>query len=225
MAAHYLDEIRTVQPRGPYCIGGYCLGAIVAFEMAQQLLAGGEEVALLALFVGHDPDLRRPFGHLRRLRRRISRSLIRARSLPGRDRRAYLLQKGRAAARGLARTARSGVWRLAYRLLDTFPDLPLSPPGDVETINFHAARKYAPRIFLGRMTVFLSGETPPGFSLDPERDLDGLEAGDMEVIRVPGTTDTMMQEPHVGVLGQLLEARLDDPGSMRGGTRVGTAGG
>ena len=43
----------------------------------------------------------------------------------------------------------------------------------------HAARKYAPRIFPGRMTVFLSGETPPGFSLDPERDLDGLEAGDM----------------------------------------------
>ena len=67
------------------------------------------------------------------------------------------------------------------------------------------------------MTVFLSGETPPGFSLDPKRDLDGLEARDIDVIRVPGVTDTMMNEPHVAVLAALLKARLDNLGSGRGG--------
>ncbi|MGO9123992.1 MAG: thioesterase domain-containing protein [Terriglobales bacterium] len=50
MATLYATEIRKVQPRGPYFIGGYCMGGTVAFEVAQQLQAAGETVALLALF-------------------------------------------------------------------------------------------------------------------------------------------------------------------------------
>jgi thioesterase domain-containing protein/acyl carrier protein len=50
MAAHYLKEIRTVQPIGPYFLGGLSFGGTVAWEMAQQLQATGEEVGLLALF-------------------------------------------------------------------------------------------------------------------------------------------------------------------------------
>src|SRR5262249_11903943 len=37
IAAHYLREIRAVQPAGPYYVGGFCFGGLVAFEMAQQL--------------------------------------------------------------------------------------------------------------------------------------------------------------------------------------------
>jgi len=50
MAAYYIKEIRSFQPEGPYYLGGTCFGAFVAFEMAQQLLAQGCTVALLALF-------------------------------------------------------------------------------------------------------------------------------------------------------------------------------
>jgi thioesterase domain-containing protein/acyl carrier protein len=50
MAAVYIKEIRKVQPHGPYFLGGYCMGGTVAFEVAQQLRADGEAVALLALF-------------------------------------------------------------------------------------------------------------------------------------------------------------------------------
>lgn len=50
MAALYLRHIRKVQPHGPYFLGGYCMGGTVALEMAQQLKAQGEDVALLALF-------------------------------------------------------------------------------------------------------------------------------------------------------------------------------
>jgi len=49
LAVHYVDEIRTVQSEGPYLLGGVCSGSIVAFEMAQQLMAQGQRVALLAL--------------------------------------------------------------------------------------------------------------------------------------------------------------------------------
>jgi len=50
MAALYVKEIRSVQPNGPYLLGGYCMGGTVAYEMAQQLTAVGEDVAVLALF-------------------------------------------------------------------------------------------------------------------------------------------------------------------------------
>ncbi|BAY48354.1 amino acid adenylation domain-containing protein [Scytonema sp. HK-05] len=49
MAAYYIEALRTVQPRGPYFLGGWSFGGLVAFEMAQQLQASGHEVALLAL--------------------------------------------------------------------------------------------------------------------------------------------------------------------------------
>jgi len=50
MAAVYVDEIRRVQPQGPYFLAGYCMGGTVAYEVAQQLHAAGESIALLALF-------------------------------------------------------------------------------------------------------------------------------------------------------------------------------
>lgn len=50
MAKLYLTEIREAQPRGPYFLGGYCMGGAVAYEVACQLRAAGEEVGLLALF-------------------------------------------------------------------------------------------------------------------------------------------------------------------------------
>ncbi|HWH09372.1 MAG TPA: amino acid adenylation domain-containing protein, partial [Candidatus Thermoplasmatota archaeon] len=49
MARAYVDAIRTVQPRGPYRLGGWSLGGMIAYEMARRLEALGEEVALLAL--------------------------------------------------------------------------------------------------------------------------------------------------------------------------------
>ena len=48
-AADYLAELRQVQPHGPYLLGGFSGGGITAYEMAQQLQAAGEEVALLVL--------------------------------------------------------------------------------------------------------------------------------------------------------------------------------
>jgi phthiocerol/phenolphthiocerol synthesis type-I polyketide synthase E len=49
MAALYVRHIRSVQPHGPYFLGGYCMGGTLAYEAAQQLYAAGEPVALLAL--------------------------------------------------------------------------------------------------------------------------------------------------------------------------------
>ncbi|BAY41549.1 amino acid adenylation domain-containing protein (plasmid) [Nostoc sp. NIES-2111] len=49
MAASYIQALRQVQPEGPYFLGGWSFGGIVAFEMAQQLQKAGDEVALIAM--------------------------------------------------------------------------------------------------------------------------------------------------------------------------------
>ena len=50
MARVYVDAVQRVQPHGPYFLGGYCMGGTVAYEMAQQLSAKGEQVGMVALF-------------------------------------------------------------------------------------------------------------------------------------------------------------------------------
>ena len=56
IAASFLKEIREVQAVGPYYLMGACIGGVVAYEMAQQLRAAGEEVRLLVLLESWLPD-------------------------------------------------------------------------------------------------------------------------------------------------------------------------
>ncbi|MGV9310736.1 beta-ketoacyl synthase N-terminal-like domain-containing protein [Streptomyces sp. NPDC003691] len=49
MAEHYTEVIRSVQPEGPYDIGGFCLGGIVAYEVTRRLQAQGRDVASLTM--------------------------------------------------------------------------------------------------------------------------------------------------------------------------------
>jgi thioesterase domain-containing protein len=55
MAADHIESMRAVQPRGPYLLGGHCIGAMVALEMALQLQRRGERVALIAAIDGLAP--------------------------------------------------------------------------------------------------------------------------------------------------------------------------
>ena len=56
MAAHYIREMRLLQPEGPYLLGGRCFGAHVALEMAVQLQEAGESVPLLAVLDAAPPQ-------------------------------------------------------------------------------------------------------------------------------------------------------------------------
>lgn len=55
MASSYVSEVRQVQPRGPYILGGYSMGGVVAFEMARQLHELGEPVSRLVLLDSYAP--------------------------------------------------------------------------------------------------------------------------------------------------------------------------
>jgi thioesterase domain-containing protein len=58
MATHYITEIRSVRPEGPYFIGGTCTGGVVAYEIAQQLVAQGEQVTLVIMESWHPSSYR-----------------------------------------------------------------------------------------------------------------------------------------------------------------------
>ncbi|MGD9872689.1 MAG: AMP-binding protein [Kiritimatiellia bacterium] len=68
MAALYIREIRTIQPAGPYRLGGMCLGGVIAYEMAQQLVKQGEKVEFLGVLdTRRPPGWHRPLFHQRRV--------------------------------------------------------------------------------------------------------------------------------------------------------------
>jgi len=62
MAVHYLAEMRQVHPGGPWYLAGYCFGTIVAFEIAQRLVAAGEKVKMVAMFNGPSPAWIKTWG-------------------------------------------------------------------------------------------------------------------------------------------------------------------
>ncbi|MBX3462824.1 MAG: SDR family NAD(P)-dependent oxidoreductase [Planctomycetes bacterium] len=70
MATAYLAEVREVQPHGPYFLGGYSGGGVVAYEMAQQLLAAGEPVAYVGMIDTWCPQMKR--------RGKVARALLHA---------------------------------------------------------------------------------------------------------------------------------------------------
>ncbi|MDP9097806.1 MAG: thioesterase domain-containing protein, partial [Verrucomicrobiota bacterium] len=65
MAAEHLKAIRAVRSKGPYVIGGFCIGGLVAYELAQQIKAGGDEVEML-LIIDAEPE-NRALAALRKL--------------------------------------------------------------------------------------------------------------------------------------------------------------
>ena len=82
MAADYIAEMRTVEPHGPYWLGGFSGGGITAFEIARQLMSQGESVSMLVLLdtpLPSSPALTardRWMLHLQRFRQRGAAHLV-----------------------------------------------------------------------------------------------------------------------------------------------------
>jgi hypothetical protein len=79
IAAEHVKGIRAVQPEGPYRLGGFCNGALLAHEMALQLQVQNERVDLLVMIDAMEPIPRRSLTRTYRLLRRLG-ALLQARS-------------------------------------------------------------------------------------------------------------------------------------------------
>ena len=210
MAAHYLEEIHRVQPVGPYYLSGFCFGGTVAAEMARQLLARGEEVALLAVFDTHANITRvLPQGIRRRyaLQRRLWMAksyLAKTKTLPPHRR---LLEISTRAARIFRRLFGQQKRKLPPQPFIATPSSVAEQ--DVTTANRIATRRYTPDFYPGSVTLFRSTEAIGPIFLDPRLGWQVLAAGGLEILDVPGLHHAMFDEPHVQVLAARLRSRLE----------------
>jgi thioesterase domain-containing protein/acyl carrier protein len=184
MAAHYLREIRTVQPHGPYLLVGMCFGIAVAFEMAQQLCAQGETVGeLIMLDSGFLTLLPEPAPAPPRTR--VGRVLRDVRARAGR-----VKTRSRRVVEQLRETPQQRRERLFREAV------------------LQAWYDYRPCVYPGRITLIRSTEY--GAKQDWHlRTWSGLASGGVRTYLVPGDHFTMLQEPHVRHLADRLRACLD----------------
>lgn len=197
MAVHYKSEIRKVQPVGPYSFVGVCFGALVGFEMAQQLQAEGEEVDLLCMLDPDPPDmyLSRP-SIAQRMWSRLD--ALRGRNWGERA------SDVRERTRNLYHKLEQLTWRLMFQTCQRWPgDLPRFL-WNVEFANLQAARTYVPKPIACPITIFRAEERPAVEDVS-QMAWRRYATGALEVLEVPGDHVTMMKEPHVRVLATRLQ--------------------
>lgn len=210
MAAYYLRDIRRVQPNGPYFLGGFCVGAILAFEIAQQLRNQGHEIGLLLMV---DPNYGKR-DHRQSLkegpRRRFLRHLGCLASLESKARAAYLYEKflslTRRSIKEQTERAKSIAAKVYLGMKINYP-IPLFLRAQyANTLHSRAKRAYQRHVYPGRMVVFQSEDR----SFDPISAWEGLAAGGLEIHDVPGGhRDVVFDEAKARGLARELKRCLD----------------
>ncbi|HEX5461232.1 MAG TPA: amino acid adenylation domain-containing protein [Steroidobacteraceae bacterium] len=236
MAGWYIAKLRSVQPRGPYFLGGLCAGGVIAFEMALQLQAQGEQVALVALIDA--ADTRAELEPYLDIRKRLDRI---AGELRGHQTHSGIRRAGRIAGRlagklwgftsyHLGKTWRGMRDRARLRLLRMWLDRGRLPPRLVGRLTVFAtyllaAAEYGPdRQFDGELVLFratrgsgVDVDTPfIEFFSDHAFGWGPRASRGVRVIDVPGGHNSMLQEPHVSVLAQRLQEAIDRGCTKRG---------
>ena len=190
MAAHYLKEIRSVQSQGPYFLGGYSFGGTIALEMAQQLIAEGEEPPLVILFDTFCPVRGKPSS------RKLSSPFLKILRISGSERRAYLSRVATAPLRVIH-------WGLHVARLPRMVR-------KVRNACLRAARYYVPRAYPGRVILFRSSREPLGGFSDPYAGWSEYLANGLEVYEVKSDHDNILLEPQVRFVTEQLRTCLDE---------------
>ncbi len=209
MAAHYIRELQTVQPHGPYLLGGRCFGGIVAFEMAQQLQRQGERVALLAVldvlvpphttlqvYRSGDDDA----DNVSSGRRLLYRGM-------------YVLRQG--PLKQIMWLRRLRQMRLEEGILPNVFGPQARYIREASDAHFQARLNYEPQVYPGRITLFANSEHTGGRQLNWAE----LTTAGVDIHIIPGNHLTMLQPPHLQTLVEKLR-HVRDKALADGGDEV-----
>ena len=209
MAAHYIEQMRTIQPEGPYFLVGYSVGGVLAFEMAQQLYAQGQKVALLALLDTFTVKDSRRFTFRKRMVHHLT-TLLR---LEFSD----ILANSKNKIQTLKHRVRERTQEIVHKFYPVIEppvsDAPcqLSLEAFVEETIRQAVNDYVFQVYPGRVTffqasdpIFFEGFTPDAYSCWGNRSTEGLE-----LYEIPGDHVSMVHEPYVQVLAEKLKACIE----------------
>jgi thioesterase domain-containing protein/acyl carrier protein len=202
MAARYIEEMRAVQPEGPYHLGGDCLGGVIAYEMAQQLQAAGQEVAIVAMFDSFRPG----WPKLRSYVPRPAYGAMHVAHILGFHIRSVLRLRGRARFAYVGDRLR----RIAFGVRGKLAKLVGRPSPLVRTQGALSAAydRYEPRPYDGKITLLRATRLPSGIEDAPDLGWGGLAAEGVEVHELPTYFMTGIVQPNVQVLAETLNGCL-----------------
>lgn len=206
IADYYIPLIRSVQPKGPYYLGGGSFGGVVAYEMARRLRDAGEQVALIVMLDTYGPGYPR-------LRRDLSlrrRGLVLAR---------WLLPIGQKEELSWI-NFRAGMKERVYRFLAWIRQcIPGGkPPASrflryhwVREIAFRASARYAYPPANGPVDLFRAEEQPPDilYRTDPTLGWSKPVGDDLRIHDVPGRHGRLVRGANAPVLARTLQDALD----------------
>jgi thioesterase domain-containing protein len=200
MAQQYLAEIRRIQRKGPYLLGGYCYGGLVAMEMSRLLKQVGESVSLLALI-----DTSSPFAppkssmklRLDKLWHRVVygkkihwRNIVKNYCL-------HIIQSARSAVLHI-------IWRYYLSRKHPIPRFLREPQILLEMIE----KDYVPQPINCKAVVLVASQEP--VALQTDEMWNNLIKGGVTIHQIPVTASEMLREPQVSQLAKSLAPYLDD---------------
>jgi thioesterase domain-containing protein len=218
MATLYIEEIRSVQPHGPYFIGGWCLGGTIAFEMAQQLTAAGEEVALLAMMQPPHPDYPRYLPESKGTRRLLLKLIERfdyemniMRQAEKDNALEYLWQRvlrvGTIARNTSEKMLNAALQRLGYEYTSSSTDY--KKDVIIGEAHLRAFEAYQPRPYHGRTVIYRTSKQPLGIYPDATLGWDTLVQGERVLYEVSSFHLNMLHMPYVQQMGRHIRHSMD----------------
>ena len=206
MASQYLQEIQTLQPQGPYFLGGYSFGGIIAYEIAQQLHCQGQKVAFLAMLDTCRPGYKRRLSFLKRIYLHLN--------YIGQRRSKYIFHK----AKSFYKHANFYIKQIFQHHLRLITQIfnPWTPEINQHLhshdIYIQAMNTYTFQPYSGKVTLFRTKDEnrtdAVGIEYDPKFGWGEIIIGDLDVKYIPGSHLSLLDEPNVRVLAKQMKICL-----------------
>jgi myxalamid-type polyketide synthase MxaB len=212
IAEVYLREIQAVQPKGPYYLGGFCMGGAIAYHIAQLLQKQNEEVALLALIESAHPHfakLRLTSGRISRIvwsiYERVDYELGNLRRLNVKEKMLYIERK--------IRTFKNLLQVFTERIAEMLAaplhfNIPHSRGFELDILYdsyLKAYLNYVPGPYQGRTILFSAEKQAHGIIEDSTLGWGDLIKGEMKVIKTPGHYLNVLTEPGIQTIAKCLK--------------------
>ena len=207
MAQAYVAAIKTRQPNGPYTLAGYSMGGVIAFEVAHQLQAQGDRVARLFLLDAYLYTARLPYPG-RDVADPEERLLVRMLAALPQGQSRQLHQQLRRLPSHRARI--DDLFHLGQtvgRIPPTYTVAALQRMYDAMDTHVEALTAYQPRFYGGNVTLIQCQDRSES-DIVPYLDWAQVVRGRLTRLPVPGKHSTLLEEPHVQHVAQLMRTVL-----------------
>ncbi|MET8336069.1 amino acid adenylation domain-containing protein [Streptosporangium canum] len=202
IAAIHVEQLRTIQPDGPYLLAGWSFGGVLAFEIAQQLTAAGAEIGFLGLLDANpviDPITGLPMAETPFLG--LLDQVVTKLDDP--------------TGTGLRDLTSGETWiqLMGTPIADGASSRHLRATLDTARACMAAAMAYQPPPYAGPVHLFQASGTDPVRQAESAAALRKLCTGAFTVIPVPGDHWGLMRAEHVSQTAKELDAALERQGS------------